>query len=509
VASGLDELVARDAVRKLYSADGSLWSDEPEQAAKVGYWTGWLPVVAELRRESDELRRWATETMQGFERVVLCGMGGSSLAPLVFGQALGADRLHVLDTTDPDAVQAVPVDGSLFVVSSKSGTTLEPELMEAFFWERTGGDGARFVAVTDPGSQLAERAQARGFRRVFENRPDIGGRFSALSYFGLVPAALAGVDSSRLLDRAEQVVTASGPGTNPEANVPLGLGAALGDHVRAGRDKCTFVTSPGLGPIGLWLEQLLAESTGKNGTGVVPLADEPLGAPAVYGPDRFFAYLRLDGDGTHDAAVDALEGTGFPVTRCVLQDAYDIGAQMVTWEMATAYAGALIGINPFDQPNVQSAKDQTVALLEQYVAGGQLDPVDGGDLGEVLGGAVRGQHFVAILAFVTPDEATESALQAVRAEIRDRLGVATSLGFGPRYLHSTGQLHKGGPRTGRYLQVTSERDSDAPIPGRPYGFRVVIEAQARGDAKALRATGQPVVRVPLSRVADAVAEALR
>jgi transaldolase / glucose-6-phosphate isomerase len=503
--TGVDELIARDAVRKLFAGDGTLWSDDPVAAREIGSWTGWIPVIAEMQAEAAAIERWAGETMQQFERVVLCGMGGSSLAPLVFGEAFGG-RLHVLDTTDPDAVLAVPVDGSLFVIASKSGSTLEPEIMEEYFWAATGGDGGRFVAITDPGSKLEARAGERGFLRVFRGRPDIGGRFSALSPFGLVPAALAGIEIRPVLERAAAVLAGSGPGSDPHANAPLQLGGLLGDAVRSGRDKLTILADPAIGPIGLWLEQLLAESTGKDGTGVVPLADEPIGEPAVYGEDRQFAYLRLDG--THDAAVAAIEGAGLPVARFPLADLADIGAQMITWELATAYCGALLGINPFDQPNVQAAKDLVVQALDTYVRTGRLEDVDPGDVRTALAAARPGRSFVVIQAFVTPDADTEARLQQVRAEIRDRLRVATQLGFGPRYLHSTGQMHKGGPRTGIYLQVLAGRDSDVAIPGRPYGFRTVIEAQSGGDAGALRATGQPVARVTAAEFHEAVMAAL-
>jgi transaldolase/glucose-6-phosphate isomerase len=505
MGNGLQQLIERDAVRKLYDGDGSLWSDDPAAAAEIGGWTGWIPVVSEMREQAAELEQWAAETMGGFTHAVLCGMGGSSLAPLVFSSAFGG-ALHVLDTTDPDAVLGVPTDGALFVIASKSGSTLEPEIMEEHFWGLTGGDGSRFVAITDPGSKLAARAQERGFRRTFLNRPDIGGRFSALSYFGLVPAALCGVEIVPLLDSAAAVLAASGPDADPAANVSLQLGALLGDSVAAGRDKLTLVVDPVVGSIGLWLEQLIAESTGKDGTGMVPLADERLGPPEVYGEDRVFAYLRRDG--THDEAVDAVEAAGFPVQRCHLLGLQDIGGQMITWELATAYCGALLGINPFNQPNVQAAKDYVVAALEGYVRSGHLDDVEAGDVGEALAGAERGRSFVVIQAYVTPSGEHEGVLQGLRTELRDRLGVATQLGFGPRYLHSTGQLHKGGSRQGIYLQVLAGSDSDAEIPGRPYGFRTVIEAQSRGDAKALRATGQPVARVTMAEAADAIHAAL-
>jgi transaldolase/glucose-6-phosphate isomerase len=505
VRDALSELVDRDAVRKLFAGDGSLYSDDPEQAHAIGYWTGWIPVVAEMRREASALEAWAKDTMRDHERVVVCGMGGSSLAPLVFQTTYQAP-ITVIDTTDPDAVAAVPVDGSVFIIASKSGTTLEPELFEAYFWDKAGADPSRFIAITDPGSLLAKRSAERGYRRVFENRADIGGRFSALSYFGLVPAALGGIDITRLLDRAAGVLAASGPGTDPDSNAPLRLGAALGGHVRTGRDKLTLIASPPIASIGLWLEQLIAESTGKNGTGIVPLAHEPLGPPGVYANDRVFCYLRLDD--THDAQVDALEQAGQPVIRLGVDDVDDIAGQMITWELATAYAGALLGINPFDQPNVQAAKDFTIRALADYEHQRRLPDVDCGSIRDAFSQARAGRSFVALQAYVTPTAGHEQQLRAVRQRIRDRLRVATSLGFGPRYLHSTGQLHKGGPRTGIYLQVLADTDSDVAIPGRSYGFRVVITAQSRGDANALRATGQPVARIGMDAFAAAVDEAL-
>ena len=501
----LDELRERDAARKLYARDGSLWSDDPETAAEVERWIGWLPVVEEMRSGADELQRWGAEHGSRFDQIVLCGMGGSSLAPLVFSRSLPGGDLRVLDTTDPDAVRAVPVEGSLFVISSKSGTTLEPNVMEEHFWPEAGADGSRFVAVTDPGSKLGALAREKGYLRVFENRADIGGRYSALSYFGLVPAVLAGIQIGPVLESAAEMVERSRPDAYPE-NPGLELGAVLGGLARAGRDKCTIVASPPIASIGLWLEQLLAESTGKAGVGVVPLADEPLGAPDVYGDDRLFVHLRADA--THDAALERLAAAGQPVVTIDVPGVEALGGEMVRWELATAYAGALLGINPFDQPNVQSAKDRTVASLQAYERDGSLREVDEGSLEELFAAVTPGSTYVAVQAFVTPSEENERLLQDVRRTIRDRLGVATSMGFGPRYLHSTGQLHKGGPKTGVFLQVTADSDSDAAIPGRPWGFRTLIEAQARGDAEALRDEGRPVARVPLSRLRAAVDEAL-
>ena len=483
---GVDELVGRDAVRKLFAGDGSLFSDDPERAAEIGRWTGWIPVVGEMRREADAIQLWAAEAMRDADRVVLCGMGGSSLAPLVLGEAFGG-RLHVLDTTDPDAVLAVPVAGSLFVIASKSGSTLEPEVMEEYFFNATGHDGSRFVAITDPGSKLAARAAERGFRRTFLNRADIGGRFSALSYFGLVPAALAGIEIAPILDRAVAVLGRSGPGAGPADNAPLKLGALLGDSVRQGRNKLTIIADPAVGPFGLWLEQLIAESTGKEGTGVVPLADEPIGPPGVYGSDRLFTYLRVDG--SHDAAVAAIEGSGFHVERCQLADLNDIGAQMITWELATAYCGALLHINPFDQPNVQAAKDKTAEVL----AAGEPNLEPEGSVDELLALAQVGDY-VCIQAFVDPARVAE--LEPLQARAHET-GCVVTTGLGPRYLHSTGQLHKGGPNTGLFIQVVDETGDELPIPGREFGFGRLIRAQAAGDYASLKERGRRVARIRL------------
>ena len=405
---GIDELVGRDAVRKLFAGDGSLYSDDPEHAAEIGRWTGWIPVVGEMRREADAIQAWAAEAMRGYDRVVLCGMGGSSLAPLVLGEALGG-RLHVLDTTDPDAVRAVPVDGSLFVIASKSGSTLEPEVMEEYFFHATGRDGSRFVAITDPGSKLAARSEERGFLRTFLNRPDIGGRFSALSYFGLGARRPRGRRDRAAARPRGGRAGALRTGRRARRQRAAQARRAAGDSVAQGRDKLTIIADAVVGPFGLWLEQLIAESTGKEGTGVVPLADEPIGAPDVYGTDRLFAYLRLDGE--HDATAAALEAAGFHVERCRLADLDDIGAQMITWELATAYCGALLHINPFDQPNVQAAKDYVVAALDGYVETGELESVADGDLSEALRGAERGRSFLVLQAYVTPTAANEAALQ--------------------------------------------------------------------------------------------------
>ncbi len=504
--SALADLIARNAVEKLHAADGSLWSEDPEVAAEVSKWIGWLPVVEEMRQAAPDIAAWAEEAIAPYERAVLCGMGGSSLAPLVFASTFGATAsLEVLDTTDPDAVNAVPVDGSLFVIASKSGSTIEPTVMAEHFWPLVGRDGGRYVAITDPGSKLEAQARDEGWLKTFTNRADIGGRYSALSYFGLVPAALAGIDVEALVADAVTAHESQKPGAPDEQNLGLLLGAAIGGMANAGRDKLTFLASPSIGSIGLWLEQLIAESTGKHGTGIVPLADEPIGRPEAYGSDRLFVHLRADG--THDDAVAALARSGQPVIVLDVEAPNGIGGLMLTWELATAYAGAVLGINPFDQPNVQQAKDAAVAALKAYDEQGSLAAVDPGSVADLLGGVQAGQY-LAIQAYVAPTAAHEEVLQGVRGRIRDALHVATSMGFGPRYLHSTGQLHKGGPKEGVFLQVLSGRDSDAEIPGRSHGFRVLIEAQAGGDAAALRAEGRPVARVSLADLSSEVESAL-
>jgi transaldolase/glucose-6-phosphate isomerase len=504
--AALADLVSRDAVAKLHARDGSLWSGDPEIAAEIAKWIGWLPVVEEMVAAAPEIAAWAEEAIAPYDRAVLCGMGGSSLAPLVFASVFDASgALEVLDTTDPDAVEAIPVDGSLFVIASKSGSTIEPTVMAEHFWPLVGKDGNRYVAITDPGSKLEAQAKAEGWLRTFTNRADIGGRYSALSYFGLVPAALAGIDVEAVVADAVTAHESQQPGADPEQNLGLLLGAAIGGLANAGRDKLTFIASPPLASVGLWLEQLIAESTGKNGTGVVPLADEPIGRPEVYGDDRVFVHLRADD--THDDAVAAIARSGQPVIVMDVEPPVGIGGLMLTWELATAYMGAVLGINPFDQPNVQQAKDAAVAALAAFDEKGALETVDAGSVADLLGDLQAGQYLV-IQAYVSPTVAHEEVLQRVRGQIRDVTHVATAMGFGPRYLHSTGQLHKGGPKEGVFLQVLSGSGSDAEIPGRSHGFRTLIEAQAGGDAAALRAEGRPVARVLLADVSAEVEAAL-
>ena len=518
-------------ITRLWAGDASLWTDAGE-----GGWLGWLQVVDDQRARLGELRALAREEgEQGFEHAVLLGMGGSSLCPEVlrrsFGRLVGAPDLRVLDSTDPAQVRSVEqrIDcaRTLFIVSSKSGTTLEPAIFLSYFAERAralpGGVGSHFVAVTDPGSQLERLALREGFRHVFHGVPSIGGRYSALSDFGLVPAAVMGLDVGRLLARAEAARSACLPSTPLRLNAGAVLGLTLGAAVRAGRDKVTFVIAPAYRSLGAWLEQLLAESTGKNGTGLIPVDGETVGTPELYGDDRIF--VRLDDETAPDDAVDravaALERAGHPVVRLGLRDPYDLGAEFFRWEMATAVAGSVLGINPFDQPDVEASKVETRRLTAAYEAGealpdeqplaraGQLAlyaprdgaPAPGGEHDSLAArlaahcGRAGAADYLALLAYVEMSSANERALERVRHALRSRFGVATCIGFGPRFLHSTGQAHKGGPNSGVFIQITCDDAVDVPVPGRRYSFGVVKAAQARGDLQVLAARGRRVLRL--------------
>jgi len=494
----LAELGERDAVERLWRRDHTLWSDDPTELADR---LGWLTVAAEMAADAPRLDALAAGARaDGCTHALVMGMGGSSLFPEVlarsYGPLDGGLHLSVLDSTAPDAVGRaladVPLERTIFVASSKSGGTVETRSHLDLFWERSGR-GDRFVAVTDPGSELGELARSRGFREVFENRPDIGGRYSALSYFGLVPAALAGIDRAALLGAAERVTPALGD-PDAAANAGLRLGAVLAAGVRAGRDKLTLLLDPRIESFGLWLEQLLAESTGKAGTGVIPVADEPLGPLDVYGDDRLFVAI---GDVEQAVGLDVLADAGHPVVHLAFDALADLGAQVLLWEVATALCGAALGINPFDQPNVAEAKAATNAVLS-----GETPPpaVDPRDLDEVLA-SVRPGDYLALQAFVDPAAPEVARLEALRLELRDRHRVATTFGLGPRFLHSTGQLHKGGPPTGVFLQVVTDDATDAPIPGRPFTFGELLRAQADGDLATLRAHGLRAARTTAAALA--------
>jgi transaldolase/glucose-6-phosphate isomerase len=497
------ETLARDqAVRRLWAHDPTLWSDDP-QTPEIRNRLGWLTVGKPMARQAAALAAFANEVRGEFDRVVLCGMGGSSLAPEVlwrtFGKRNGYPSLVVLDTTDPRAIARIEGEGdlrrTLFLVSSKSGTTQETLSYFRYFWERTRGRGAQFVAITDPGTPLERLAKEQGFRRVFGNPADIGGRYSALSYFGLVPAALIGVDVAALLHRAHRMAEACASCVPAVENPGAWLGAVLGEAVRAGRDKVTFVLSPGVASYGLWAEQLLAESTGKQGTGVVPVADEPLGDVAVYGADRVFVSIALRGEPAEDTErrLAALAEAGHPVVRFTLEDRDDLGAEFFRWEFATAVAGAILKINAFDQPNVAESKANTKNVLagEAKVT---AKAADRAALDAFLSGIPAG-HYLALMAYLPPNGENDRRLAAIRLALRDRLTVATTLGYGPRFLHSTGQLHKGGPATGHFLQITDPPAQDLAIPGESFTFGRLEAAQADGDYQALAGRGRAVLRV--------------
>ncbi|MDE2900088.1 MAG: bifunctional transaldolase/phosoglucose isomerase [Chloroflexota bacterium] len=504
------DLVERDAVRRIWDADHTLWKPDPTEIADR---LGWLTLPTDMRAHVEDLRAFADEVRgMGVDDVVLLGMGGSSRGAAalrtVFGEAEGRPRLTVLDTTVPGwiaaARDAIDVRRALFLVSSKSGGTLETLTGYRYFRSLAdaalGEDaGRRFVAITDAGSGLERLARDEGFLRTFLNPETIGGRYSVLSFFGLVPAVLTGI-AAALLDRAALMQAANAPGVPAEAHPGLQLGAAIGALAKAGRDKLTFVTTPGLGRFGLWAEQLIAESLGKEGVGIVPIAEEPLLAPERYGSDRVFAYLRLDGDDAQatDDALAALEAAGHPVLRFRLRDRYDLAAEMYRWEFATAVAGAVLGVNPFDQPNVQGAKDKTAEVLAAYERDGAL-PEAGQTctFDELLAQAAPGDY-LCVMAYVRQTPAVDAALAALRRRVMERHAIATTAGYGPRFLHSTGQLHKGGPATGLFLQVTADHAADIEIPGQGYSFGTLADAQALGDLQALQAAGLRVARVHIT-----------
>ena len=555
LASELNRLAADwesdDRVSRLWHGDATLWTGADE-----GRWLGWLRAVPASDSAMESLRKLAHDVAAGgFEHAVLMGMGGSSLCPDVlrqcFARPAGAQRLHVIDSTDPAQVRAVDerIDyrRTLFIVSSKSGTTLEPDLFLRYFAARArqelGGQvGARFVAVTDPDSQLDRLAQAERFGHLFHGVPSIGGRFSALSNFGLVPAAVIGLDVERFVARAAAMRAACEPGAPLRENPGATLGLLLAAGAGAGRDKLTFVMSPAYRPLGAWLEQLLAESTGKNGAGLIPVDGEEVGPPEVYGKDRLFVHVYdlAAPDAAQDAAVDELQAAGQPVIRLALRDGYDLAAEFYRWEFATAVAASAMGINPFDQPDVEASKVETRRLTAAYEAEGALpaeepifreggisvytdqmnaaalaDSVASGSLEAVLAthcGRLGPGDYLALLAYVEMSESHARPLQRIRHAVRDAHGAATSVGFGPRFLHSTGQLYKGGPNTGVFIQITCDDLADLPVPGRRSTFGVVKAAQARGDYQVLSERGRRLLRLHLSgnvaaelnRIADLV-----
>jgi transaldolase/glucose-6-phosphate isomerase len=535
VAGAVNDWRSGDKVRRLWQRDSSLWTNSDE-----AQWLGWMDIVGQQIANQSEFQKFAEEVRkENFSDILLLGMGGSSLCPEVlaktYGQIKGFAHLHVLDSTDPAQVHAfehaVNLKSTLFIVSSKSGSTLEPNIFKQYFFERTkqavGTDkaGSRWVAVTDPGSKLEKEAQADKFRCIFHGVPSIGGRYSALSNFGMVPAAAMGLDVAKFLDRAKQMVKACGASVPIESNPGVMLGIILGSAAKLGRDKATFVTSPAIHDLGAWLEQLIAESTGKQGKGIIPVDREEPTAPDGYGSDRVFAYLRYTPapDSNQDEHVAALEKAGQPVIRISLNDTYDLPQEFFRWEIATAVAGSIIGINAFNQPDVEASKVETRKLTSEYEQSGSLpseepifeqagiklfaDPKNASAVGSGnLAGHLKthldrikpGDYF-AVLGYIQMNETHEVRLQEIRHAVRDAKQVATCLGFGPRFLHSTGQAYKGGPNSGVFLQITCDDAKDLSIPGAKYTFGVVKAAQARGDFQVLADRGRRALRVHLGK----------
>ncbi len=516
----LDEIAREGIIPRIWEEDHTVWKPDPEGIVDR---LGWLTAAEETRKELPRIRNFVDEVREaGYTKALLLGMGGSSLAPDVFSRVFDAQPdyldLDVLDSTAPAAVQAAAnalnFAQTLFIVSSKSGSTAETLSFFKFFYTRAVQKlgrqevGKHFIAITDPGSPLVDLAEEVGFREVFLNEPTIGGRFSVLSYFGMVPAALLGLDAEELLLRAEAMAEQCGPEVPPRDNPGAWLGAVIGTLAREGRDKLTFLASPVVASFGDWMEQLIAESLGKEGTGVLPVVGEPVGPPVVYGDDRFFVYLRTEDDGYHGPEVAQLNEAGYPVVRLHIGDRYDLGGQFFLWAMATAVAGHLLGIHPFNQPNVEAAKRLARNMLAEYQETGNLpdvgaEPPEPLLLNNFLDAAEEGDY-VAIQAFVPPSPETFVALQDLRTRLRDRYHLPVTVGYGPRYLHSTGQLHKGDAGNGLFVQLDSDPQAHVPIPDEPgepkssLTFAILKRAQGMGDYKALKEAGRRVIRFGLS-----------
>ncbi|HSE40034.1 MAG TPA: bifunctional transaldolase/phosoglucose isomerase, partial [Acidobacteriota bacterium] len=534
VQSQLVEWNEQAKVRRLWSRDASVWTGKDE-----ANWLGWLGITQVQLANVNRFKAFAKEVKEaGFTHILLLGMGGSSLCPevleMTFRKIDGYPELHVLDSTDPAQVlsteKKIDIAKTLFIVSSKSGGTLEPNIFKQYFFERARqvvGDraGEHFIAITDPGSKMEQVAKADHFRNIFYGVPSIGGRYSALSDFGMVPAAAMGIDVQLFLDRAEEMVQACASCVKADENPGVLLGILLGVAARHGRDKLTIIASPGIYDLGAWLEQLIAESTGKQGKGIIPVDREEPGTPEVYGKDRIFIYLRLQAepDSAQDSAVDTLEKNGQPVFRINVDEKYDLGEEFFRWEIATAVAGSILGINPFDQPDVEAAKVAARALTDEYEKKGSFpsekpifeeggislftdqrnaSELKSGSLQSILKSHInriqRGDYF-ALLAFIEMNSANEEILQEIRHAVRDQTHAATCLGFGPRFLHSTGQAYKGGPNTGVFLQITCDDANDVPVPRQKYTFGVVKSAQALGDFQVLLERGRRALRIHIGK----------
>jgi len=536
VQASLEDWKKNDKVQRLWQRDASLWTGADENN-----WLGWLGIADEQLANIAALKEIAQDVKKsGYRYALLLGMGGSSLCPevlaMTFGKIPGSPELHVLDSTDPAQIKAieekVDLASTVCIVSSKSGSTLEPNIYKQYFFARMAAEvgeaeaGKRFIAITDPGSKMQQVAERDKFRKIYKGVPTIGGRYSALSNFGMVPAAVMGLDMAKFLGQTAEMVRACSASTSAEANPGVILGTILGTAAKQGRDKLTIIASPGISDLGAWLEQLIAESTGKLGKGIIPVDREYLAGAEVYGKDRLFAYLRLESapDAKQDAQVAALEKAGQPVLRISLPDIYNLGQEFFRWEIATAVAGAIIGINAFNQPDVEASKIETKKLTREYEASGHL-PAEtpffegqgiklyadekntaalkgGSSLADVLKAHLSrlgaGDYF-AVLGYITMNERNERALQGIRHWVRDSKKVATVLGFGPRFLHSTGQAYKGGPNSGVFLQITCDDAVDLPVPDQKYTFGVVKAAQARGDFAVLADRGRRALRVHLGK----------
>jgi transaldolase / glucose-6-phosphate isomerase len=514
VAARISAWHAADAVRRLWEGDPTVWSDDPETPELTDR-LGWLRLHETMRGEVAGIEAVAERVRSDSDHVVLCGMGGSSLAPEVFattfGRRPGWPELIVLDSTHPGAVRGVRdrIDPrrTTFVVSSKSGSTLETLSFFRYFFAETGSDGARFVAVTDPGTSLAELGRDRSFRHVFETIPDVGGRFSALTHFGLVPAAFAGIEIMSLLDAAAELAAQATESIRDDPAV--GLGIALGELARQGRDKLTLVTSPSLASFPSWMEQLIAESLGKDGTGIVPVADEPPRGPSAYADDRVFLAFVLAGEEGPD--LDALNRAGQPVLGFELPGRDSLGYEMLRAEVATAAAGAVLGVHPFDQPNVEAAKRLATRAMDGDLDLASVPTLDGrsaaSDLIAFLDRLVPGDY-VGLHAYLAPTDDRWARLQELRKVIGARTGLATTSGWGPRFLHSTGQLHKGGPPTGAFIQLIDRPAEPVSVPESGHEFGAIIAAQAAGDHQALVEAGMRVIRLDLGPDPDAVIDRL-
>ena len=514
---------SEDVVRRIRNKDASIWKSDPDNVRVINNSLGWLTVAEEMIGVADELTQFAESIRaRGFTHVMVCGMGGSSLCPEVLARTFGPQErfpeLLVLDSTDPDVLaafaQRIDIERCLFVIASKSGSTTEPNVFYKFWYEEVSklrdNPGENFIAITDPGSPLAETASELKFHRTFLNQPDIGGRYSALSYFGMVPAALMGLDVRKFLQRAIEAKS--------EEDDAMRLGVILGECANAGRDKLTLAIDPSIATLSLWIEQLVAESTGKEGKGILPVNGETLGGPEVYSDDRLFVSISIGAIAQDtQAKLEALAAAGHPLVNRVLAGTYDLAAEFYQWEFATACAGWRLGINPFDQPNVQEAKDATKELLSSFERRGRLEErtelatqdsitiygeekTEESSLAEILRAhlaTIKPGDYIAFLSYIEETPEIDNEFQELRTHLRDLTKCAVTIGYGPRFLHSTGQLHKGGPATGVFFQIIANDERDFAIPGEPYTFSILKQAQALGDFRALAKRGRRVIGIDL------------